>query len=109
MLMGEIYEEAYLLCGYESEKEVLERRSRCLMLAVFGIVVLLTFTSLYIQWTPYQSSTVRGVQGRYFLPAMLLLILGAGRLRRRMSIKNGCLAMAAANACAFSAMMVYMV
>lgn len=98
-----------MACGYESEKEVLERRSRCLMLAVFGIVVLLTFTSLYIQWTPYQSSTVRGVQGRYFLPAMLLLILGAGRLRRRMSIKNGCLAMAAANACAFSAMMVYMV
>lgn len=98
-----------MACGYESEKEVLERRSRCLMLAVFGIVVLLTFTSLYIQWTPYQSSTVRGVQGRYFLPAMLLLILGAGRLRRRMSIKNGCLAMAAANACAFSAMLVYIV
>ncbi|MBR3599236.1 MAG: DUF2142 domain-containing protein, partial [Lachnospiraceae bacterium] len=36
-------------------------------IAVFSIILLM-FTSLYIQWTPVSSSIITGVQGRYFLP-----------------------------------------
>ncbi|MBR3661644.1 MAG: DUF2142 domain-containing protein [Bacilli bacterium] len=36
-------------------------------------IILLIFTSLYVQWTPLKKNVINGVQGRYFLPIMLLL------------------------------------
>lgn len=44
---------------------------------IFGVVIVmvsgLILTSLYIQWTPYENSIIEGVQGRYFLPILLLV------------------------------------
>lgn len=97
-----------LSCGYESAREVPEKRVRYAFLAVSGLVVLLTFTSLYIQWTPYRFAVIRGVQGRYFLPVLLPLLLGIGSLRRRLAFSNACLATAAADVCAFAAVMAHM-
>ncbi len=37
--------------------------------------VLIIFTSLYIWWNPYGSSIVGGVQGRYFTPLVLSVVL----------------------------------
>ena len=34
---------------------------------------MLILTSLYMQWNPVGSSIIEGVQGRYFLPIMLLV------------------------------------
>lgn len=95
--------------GYADDGEAPDTLIRYLMLAVAALVILLTFTSLYIQWTPYRCDTVRGVQGRYFLPVIPLLILGMGKLRKCISTQTGYLGMAAVNVCAFSAMLVYMV
>ena len=38
-------------------------------------IVLLIFTSLYIQWNAVRSELISGVQGRYFLPVVLLAVL----------------------------------
>lgn len=50
---------------------------------IFGVtfcaVVLLIFTSIYIEWSPVGLLYVDGVQGRYFLPILLLLPLTMAR------------------------------
>ena len=43
-------------------------------LAVF-FVLILTCTSLYLQWTAPYASYISGIQGRYFLPLLLPLYL----------------------------------
>ena len=42
-----------------------------IVLAVVGLI----FTSLYIQWTKTESESIMGVQGRYFIPVLPLLLL----------------------------------
>ena len=41
-------------------------------------VVALIFTSLYVQWSRYRSEIIDGVQGRYFLPIIVLVFLLIG-------------------------------
>lgn len=51
---------------------------RCWSVAALGIffcTLLLVSYSLYVYFTPYMSPTVKGVQGRYFLPVLPLLLL----------------------------------
>lgn len=38
-------------------------------------IVGLVFTSLYIQWTETAEVSIKGVQGRYFLPILPLVLL----------------------------------
>ena len=45
------------------------------ILGIFLTCVLLIFTSIYVQWTAVASSTVVGVQGRYFIPIAILPLL----------------------------------
>jgi uncharacterized membrane protein len=40
---------------------------------VIGIVV--TYTSLYVMWTPVANSVVLGLNGKYFIPMVLPLLL----------------------------------
>ena len=42
---------------------------------ILVVIVLLTFTSLYVEWTAVQAGEILGVQGRYFIPLLLPLIL----------------------------------
>lgn len=37
------------------------------------VTIALIFTSLFVQWTPVNSHTVEGIQGRYFLPILLFI------------------------------------
>lgn len=46
--------------------------SRALIISVAVIITGLIFTSLYVQWTPVGNGVVSGIQGRYFLPVLLL-------------------------------------
>jgi uncharacterized membrane protein len=45
----------------------------------------LTFSSLYVQWTPYMNDTIVGIQGRYFIPLLLPVALV---LKRFIILKN---------------------
>lgn len=46
---------------------------RFVFTSVFLIIFCLILTSLYMQWTPVGYNFVEGVQGRYFLPILLLV------------------------------------
>ena len=54
--------------------------ARILLLAVTALTILLICTSEYIQWTVYRESVVNGVQGRYFLPLVPLVLTALGGL-----------------------------
>ncbi len=47
------------------------------MLSVVGIIGLI-FTSLYVQWTTCGSDSIAGIQGRYFIPILPLVVLLVG-------------------------------
>ena len=40
----------------------------------------LIFTSLYLQWTEYGVNYVKGIQGRYFIPFLPLVLILIGRI-----------------------------
>lgn len=50
-----------------------KKADRWIMLFVFLVIVVLVMTSLYMQWTPYGEELVDGVQGRYYLPILMLV------------------------------------
>ena len=54
-------------------KTILKIKDKLLFIGILCSVMLLIFTSLYIQWTPLKSSIIDGVQGRYFLPILCLV------------------------------------
>ena len=55
------------------------------VLAVIGLV----FTSLYVQWTTIGKESISGVQGRYFLPILpLIMLLLGSTLKIRTSYKK---------------------
>ena len=58
------------------EKEVkIDSFTKLMCLFVFLSIVLLIYTSLYIQWTSLQRPIIHGVQARYFLPILLLMAI----------------------------------
>lgn len=58
--------------------------------AVFMAVLLMISAALYVYWTPYKETYIMGIQGRYFLPILpLLLVPFIGKLKpRQESIKR---------------------
>lgn len=50
-------------------------KQRIILLAVFLIIVALIFTGLYLTYTDVGAEIILGVQGRYFIPIVLLVLL----------------------------------
>lgn len=90
---------ALLLDPKEAALPECYRAVRLTALAVVCSVILLTFTSIYVQWNVPQAETVLGIQGRYFIPLLFpiwLTLHGAGlwlreiiRPMRRLSVSMG--------------------
>ena len=55
------------------KKDLITLKNRIYIILVFISIILLIFTSLYVQWTPLKNNVVEGVQGRYFIPLLLLI------------------------------------
>lgn len=53
----------------------LGRGERALMICIPLLVVLLSFASLYVQWTSVGASLIAGFQGRYLLPVLFPLLV----------------------------------
>lgn len=64
-----------LLLVQNSERFVIKKSDKWIIISVCIIVYCLIATSLYIQWTPVGDYYIDGIQGRYFLPILLLLPL----------------------------------
>lgn len=62
-----------LLISESFTKKIVSRIDKILSLMITIMIIGLIFTSLYIQWTPLKKGVVWGVQGRYFIPIMMLI------------------------------------
>ena len=56
----------------EKNKVKIDWKTRLICLIVFIGIVVLIYTSVYVQWTPVKSTFINGVQPRYFLPILIL-------------------------------------
>lgn len=65
----------YFAVFADTSKFILNRWQKLIVLAdlLFGIV--LTYTSLYIMWSPVGNPVVMGLNGKYFIPLMLPFLL----------------------------------
>ncbi len=64
----------YLIISKGKDKKyLLNIKEKIFVSFILLITVLLIFTSLYLQWTAPYSGIVEGIQGRYFLPLLLIL------------------------------------
>lgn len=81
-----------LLCvaclSAQDDPIVLGRRPRAAVLATFGLGVLAVFFSMILIWTVAGADIIQGVQGRYFIPLLPLLLVG---LRGRVIAVRGSL------------------
>lgn len=61
-------------------------KRRIYMIVLFLIMIIIIFTSLYVSYTQVGNPDIQGVQGRYFIPIALLLLLPLESLK--VKIKN---------------------
>ena len=59
----------------EQSSKKLKQIEKCWIGILIIGVILLIFTSLYVQWNPVMQEMILGVQGRYFIPIALLAVL----------------------------------
>jgi uncharacterized membrane protein len=72
---------AAFTCSSVSEPVKASRHFRLALAASGVIATALIFGVLYLTWTPVGASVVQGVQGRYFIPVLLVLALSVAGLR----------------------------
>lgn len=72
----------------ENEEVELERKDRIIMGLISIIVILLSFAGMYVLWTEATKNVIDGVQGRYFLPILPLIMLALERNTFTYDIKN---------------------
>ena len=86
----------YVVCGIaafatisdEKLKNSLNRFQKIIIFLIIFVIVLLIFTSLYIQWSDNDLLYIDGVQGRYFLPILPLILFLVGGLKIKSSYSN---------------------
>ena len=59
----------------DKNKINITRNQKLVSLITFGIISIAICASVYITWTPVGQSLIDGIQGRYFIPILLLLFL----------------------------------
>jgi len=60
----------------ENYKKVeIDNKFKILVLFVVLVTIALIFTSIYIQWNSVENWAVEGIQGRYFIPLLLLIAI----------------------------------
>jgi uncharacterized membrane protein len=57
-----------------------------LIMSMIGLTILIIFTTLYIYYSPVKNSEVQGVQGRYFIPVLILAIASLSGLVPKLRI-----------------------
>lgn len=70
----------------------LDKKNIFLLIFIIFSVIMLIFTSLYVQWTPLKNVVIDGVQGRYLIPILsycsLFICLKNNKLNKYKNIFN---------------------
>lgn len=61
--------------GRERQEIVVTAWQKAAFLFVAGISVAMTFASMFMSWTPKDSTEIAGIQGRYFLPLLPVFLM----------------------------------
>lgn len=72
----------------ENNEEVLDVKERVWMLLLAILMYVLIITGLYIEWTAVGSMTAAGIQGRYFLPVVIIALLCMCMKNNYIKLKN---------------------
>lgn len=59
----------------DKEKVEIDKATKCVAFIIFLMIVALIYTSLYVQWTKLGYSIIEGIQARYFIPILPLVLL----------------------------------
>lgn len=72
----------------EKNEKSLEKWQKWIMCGIVVILIALVITGLYLTWSPLQAELVTGVQGRYFIPVFILLLLAVINKNNKVEVKN---------------------
>lgn len=86
----------YIVCGIcilaaiaeEKTKMIFQKYQKRILLGIVIIITILIFTSLYIQWSDTKLAYIDGVQGRYFLPILPLILLLISSMKIKIKYTN---------------------
>lgn len=70
----------------EKNKKLFSKKQIILILLIILVIIGLIFTSIFLQWTT-DDSQIDGVQGRYFIPILPLIMLLLGNIEIRLPYK----------------------
>ena len=68
----------YITISDKSIKEKFDVYQNLIIIFVLLSIIALIFTSLYVQWTTCESDSIAGIQGRYFIPILPLIMIEIG-------------------------------
>ena len=71
----------------ETSEKSFSKYQKLLTIFIVIILVVLVMTGLYITWTKPKATIIEGVQGRYFIPVFILVLLTAIDKNRKTDIK----------------------
>lgn len=64
----------YVILNVQTKFDLRRSDVFCYWIIVLGGCALIA-TSLYVQWTPYRADMIQGIQGRYFIPLLMPLLM----------------------------------
>lgn len=77
-----------IIFNENNNKKINNKLSNIVLSIVVLVIIALVFTSIFIQWTAFGTDVIYGVQGRYFLPILpLILILLSNIIKGRFKLK----------------------
>lgn len=79
----------YEILRSHEEVTAVHKYEKFIVMFTFLGGVALTFTSLYVQWTPYANEVINGIQGRYFTPLISLLAFFVMYVIRDRKVREG--------------------
>lgn len=78
----------FLLPFIEKNEKSFEKWQKVIMILIFVMLTILILTGLYLTWSPLQYHVVAGVQGRYFIPVFIILLLTIINKDKHLEIRN---------------------
>lgn len=72
----------------DDDEGSIKLKDRIIMLIVFGIIFAMLYAISFTEWTPIGSSSIDGLQSRYFIPIVLLFYMAISNNIIKLNIKD---------------------
>ena len=73
---------------FENNEKSFEKPQKILSIIIAIVLITLVITGLYITWTGVGDNRISGVQGRYFVPIFILILLSMINKSKNINVKN---------------------